>query len=106
MISTIDEVADILDEYIDSVRPKTWELYRKAKEAIEVLRTDFKPKQPDSGSTSCEKPKNVHVGTTDDLISRDEAIAKIEKAMCEDGFFEVLESVDEVMAKIQEALNG
>ena len=45
MILTIDEVADILDEYIDSVRPKTWELYRKAKEAIEVLRTDFKPKQ-------------------------------------------------------------
>ena len=60
MISTIDEVADILDEYIDSVRPKTWELYRKAKEAIEVLRTDFKPKQSEDQVMEAIRDWDLH----------------------------------------------
>ena len=64
-------IYNILHDDYFSWTPDSVEALQMAMDALKDFPTQMsgtseEPKQPDSGFTSCKKPENMHVGTTDD----------------------------------------
>ena len=72
-------IYNILHDDYFSWTPYSVEALQMAMDALKDFPTQMsgtseEPKQPDSGSTACINAQNMHVGTTNDLISRQEVI--------------------------------